>query len=192
VISGFRAGKYLSSIPLALFSLPFLAGWFFGAFLLLMFTSIWVVGIFIVGAVMNAIFYHLLKAPTLEGRQVMDHIEGFRHYLSVAERERLDSMSPPQRTPQLFEKFLPYALALDVEQKWAEQFTDVLAATSYKPEWCSGSGFATFNVSSIGSTFGNSMVSSLASASKAPGSSSGSGGGGSSGGGGGGGGGGGW
>jgi uncharacterized membrane protein YgcG len=192
VISGFRAGKYLSSVPLALFSLPFLAGWFFGAFMLLMFTSIWVVGIFVVGAVINTIFYHLLKAPTIEGRQVMDHIEGFRHYLSVAEVDRLDSMSPPQRTPQLFEKFLPYALALDVEQKWAEQFTDVLAATSYKPEWCSGSGFATFNVSSIGSTFGGSMVSSLASASTAPGSSSGSGGGGSSGGGGGGGGGGGW
>jgi uncharacterized membrane protein YgcG len=192
IISGFRAGKYLSSLPLALFSLPFIAGWFFGVFMLLMFTSIWVVGIFIVGAVMNAIFYHLLKAPTLEGRQVMDLIEGFRHYLSVAEVDRLDSMAPPQRTPRLFEKFLPYALALDVEQKWAEQFADVLAATSYKPEWCSGSGFATFHVSSIGSTFGSSMVSSLASASTAPGSSSGSGGGGSSGGGGGGGGGGGW
>jgi len=30
-------------------------------------------------------------------------------------------------TPELFERYLPYALALDVEQAWAERFSDVLA-----------------------------------------------------------------
>ena len=34
----------------------------------------------------------------------------------------------PERTPELFEKFLPYALALGVEQKWSEQFSTELAA----------------------------------------------------------------
>jgi uncharacterized membrane protein YgcG len=192
VITSFREGKFLSAIPLAFFSLPFLAGWFFGCFMLWNVTSTWALLVFVLGAALNVIFYHLLKAPTIQGREVMDHIEGFRHYLSVAERERLDSMTPPAQTPEVFEKFFPYALALGVEQKWADQFTDILAAANYKPEWCSGSGFTTMSVSSIGSTFGGSMVGSLASASQAPGSRSGSGGGGSSGGGGGGGGGGGW
>lgn len=191
VISSFKEGNILSGGFLSLFSIPFVAGWCFGAFMLWQLTSPWFAGIFAVGAALNLIFYHLLKAPTLEGRRIMDHIEGFRHYLSVAERDRLDAMTPPEKTPQLFEEFLPYALALGVEQKWAAQFAEVLAGVNYTPSWGSGQGFSGVNVSTIGSVLGGSMVGTLASASAAPGSS-GSGGGGSSGGGGGGGGGGGW
>jgi uncharacterized membrane protein YgcG len=192
VLSRLRAGQFLAAIPLALFSLPFVAGWIFGGFILLLFTSLWILGIFVTGASLNLLFYHLLKAPTMEGRAVMDRIEGFRHYLAVAEVDRLDSMNPPARTPELFEKFLPYALALDVEQKWAQQFTEVLSQQNYQPAWCAGRDFSQIGVTRLGSVLGTQMVSSLSAAATAPGSSSGSGGGGSSGGGGGGGGGGGW
>jgi hypothetical protein len=41
--------------------------------------------------------------------------------------ERLNQLNPPEKTPELFEKFLPYALALNVEQEWCEKFADVLA-----------------------------------------------------------------
>ena len=75
----------------------------------------------------NALFYHLLKAPTLSGRKIMDQIEGFKLYLSVAEKERLNLLNPPEKTPALFEKYLPYALALNVENAWSEQFAEVLA-----------------------------------------------------------------
>ena len=53
-----------------------------------------------------------IAAPTTEGRKVLDHIAGFKQYLSITERERLDRMTPPKDTPELFEKFLPYAIAL--------------------------------------------------------------------------------
>ena len=69
-----------------------------------------------------------LQAPSKEGRKVMDQIEGFREYLSVAEEDRLEYLNPPKKTPELFEKFLPYAIALDVENSWAKKFTGVLAA----------------------------------------------------------------
>ena len=51
-----------------------------------------------------------------DGRKLMDQIEGFRQYLDVAEESRLEYLNPPKKTPELFEKFLPYAIALDCEK----------------------------------------------------------------------------
>ena len=101
---------------------------------------------------------------------------------------------PPPLTPQLFESYLPAALALGVEQRWAERFADVLnvQAPNYAPAWYAGPGWNIRDMGSFSSNLGSSLSSAISSSSTAPGSSSGGGGGGSSGGGGGGGGGGGW
>jgi uncharacterized membrane protein YgcG len=147
-----------------------------------------------VGLVSNGVFGRLLKAPTIAGRSVMDGIEGFRLYLDVAEGEDLGLVDEPPLTPGLFEQNLPAALALGVEQNWAERFAEVFAgqAAAHSPGWYEGDGWDVGNVSRFSSGFGSSLDGAISSASTAPGSSSGSGGGGSSGGGGGGGGGGGW
>jgi uncharacterized membrane protein YgcG len=137
-----------------------------------------------------------IAAPTREGRAVLDHIAGFKQYLSITEGERLDRMTPPADTPELFEKYLPFAIALGVENRWAERFASVLAAAAAQGQqgfaWYSGSSSPWSNPGSFVDNVGSSLASTISSASTAPGSSSGSGGGGSSGGGGGGGGGGGW
>ncbi|HVF37562.1 MAG TPA: DUF2207 domain-containing protein [Sphingomicrobium sp.] len=137
-----------------------------------------------------------MSAPTREGRAVLDRIAGFRQYLSIAEGERLDRMTAPRDTPEIFEKYLPYAIALGVENRWAERFEGVLAAAAAQGRqgfsWYSGSRDPWSNSSGFVRGVGSSLASTVSSASSAPGSSSGSGGGGSSGGGGGGGGGGGW
>ena len=75
----------------------------------------------------------LIKQPTAKGRGVMDQIEGFRMYLGPVEGEMLEKINPPEKTPQLFEKLLPYALALGVENTWAEQFVEVLRAAATDP-----------------------------------------------------------
>jgi len=146
---------------------------------------------------LNFLFYRLLKAPTLSGRKVMDQIEGFKLYLSVAEKERLNLLNPPEKTPELFEKYLPYALALDVENEWSEQFAAVLAQAGedgrgYTPAWYYGGSYHDVGSSRFASNLGSAFAGAISSSASAPGSSSGSGGGGFSGGGGGGGGGGGW
>jgi len=145
---------------------------------------------FLYPALLNMIFFYLIKAPTPLGRKVLDHVEGFRHYLSVAEEERLNLENPPEKTPELFEQFLPYALALGCEQQWAQKFDSVLRAAGQSPGssgWTSS--YYTDSVSGLGSSFassiGSSLSSSLAASSSSP---TFSGGGGSSGGGGGGGG----
>jgi hypothetical protein len=71
-----------------------------------------------------------ISAPTKEGRTVLDHIAGFKQYLSITERERLDRMTAPKDTPEIFEKYLPYAIALGVENHWADRFQSVLATAA--------------------------------------------------------------
>jgi Predicted membrane protein (DUF2207) len=151
--------------------------------------------------ILNILFYNLLSAPTVSGRQVLDQLEGFRMYMKTAEEERLKILNPPEKTPELFERYLPYALALDCENEWNEKFTAVLAAAALAgataPGWYSGNNLNTGSMGGFTDSLGSSLASSAASAAQAPGSSSSSGGGfsgggGSSGGGGGGGGGGGW
>ena len=143
--------------------------------------------------VTNGVFGKLLRAPTIAGQSVMDRIRGFRMYLEVAEGEDLKRIKGPPLTPQLFEAYLPAALALGVEQKWAERFAEVFRMqANYQPSWYAGSGWNAANVGAFSSNFSASFNSAISSSATAPGSSSGGGGGGSSGGGGGGGGGGGW
>jgi hypothetical protein len=192
VVSAWRGAKKLNAIPITLFSIPFLAGWFLGFGKLMELTSPWVGIVFFLGVTMTAVFHHLLKAPSVEGRKIMDEIEGFRNYLKVAEEERLNLENPPERTPELFEKFLPYALALGVEQQWSEKFASVLETAGYDPDWYAGTGARAWSSGTFANSLSGSLSSAISSSSTAPGSSSGSGGGGSSGGGGGGGGGGGW
>jgi uncharacterized membrane protein YgcG len=150
----------------------------------------------IAALVANGVFGKLLKAPTVAGQKAMDHIRGFRMYLEVAEGEELKRIStpPPKLTPELYQAYLPAALALDVEQKWAERFARELEIEPerYQPAWYSGPAWNAASLGSFSSEVGSSLSQAISSASQAPGSSSGGGGGGSSGGGGGGGGGGGW
>ena len=145
-----------------------------------------------------AVFFGLImRRPTIRGRKLMDQMLGFRDYLDVAEKDEMNLRNPPKKTPELFEAYLPFALALGVDQAWSEKFAAVLATIRgpdgqpYQPAWYSG----TWNTAKFSRSM-NSLSSGLSSAVSSsvtpPGSSSGSGGGGFSGGGGGGGGGGGW
>jgi hypothetical protein len=182
-----------------LFAIPFLGGEIMGLAFLAKTTSL-SFGIFLVATgILHGVFVHLMKAPTFAGRRLMDQVEGFKMFLGSVDGDRLNRAAPPQQTPQVFEKFLPYALALDVEQDWANKFSGILSAagtapgssgSAYTPSFYSGSSWSSFSGAGFASSFGSSLTSAISSSSSAPGS--GGGGSGGSGGGGGGGGGGGW
>ncbi|MBE0570618.1 MAG: DUF2207 domain-containing protein, partial [Ignavibacteriaceae bacterium] len=180
------------AIFLTLFSIPFVIGEIVGFYFLAEVSSPLMIFVIAIIALVNIVFYNLLKAPTLLGRKIMDKIDGFKMYLGVAEKDRLYSVKEPDRTPELFESFLPYALALNVENQWAERFSNILSSletdsTAYKPGWYSGTIWSTLGAAGFASSLSGSLSSTISSSSTAPGSSSGGGGGGSSGGGGGGG-----
>ena len=142
---------------------------------------------------MHYFFYQWLKAPTHAGRRLLDQVEGFKHYLKVAEEDEIALADAPKFTTGLYETYLPYAIALDLENEWTAKLNHAIAQglveSHYShPRWYHTRGRGSDHFSSA---LASSFDSAISSSSVAPGSSSGSSGG-SSGGGGGGGGGGGW
>ena len=203
---GKRMLKLPGALGLTLFAIPFLLGELFGAIAFVVIAGPLLLALVFVTAAIDVIFFRLLRAYTPKGRAVLDQIDGFRLYLSVAEKDRMNMLTPPDHTPETFERYLPYALALDVEQQWSENFADVLERTdasgqpTYQPLWFAGEAWHAAGFSTLGSSLSGAFASAIAASSVAPGTSSGfsssggggGGGGGGSGGGGGGGGGGGW
>lgn len=167
--------------------------------------SLPVLALFIGLIVINGVFVFLLPAPTRYGAEINAEIDGFKLYLETAEEKRINTADPlgerpPAMTVELYERFLPYAMALGVEKPWTKQFETSMPidAKEYRPSYAHGNalraGSSPVNFSrALGKTL-TAGVAAAAPVSQSSGSgfSSGSGGGGFSGGGGGGGGGGGW
>ncbi len=78
-------------------------------------------------SIVGMIFSVLMPRKTNLGSEAKWWTEGFKLYLSKAEKFRLGAM-----TPETFEKYLPYAMVLGVEKKWENRFKDI-----YKepPDW---------------------------------------------------------
>jgi len=83
--------------------------------------------------------YSLFSSRLKKGVEAKEYINGLKLYLSVAEKRRIDFHNDPKNNPKVFEKFLPYAMVLGVEKKWAEQFDSI-----YLSNWYVSSNPATF------------------------------------------------
>lgn len=120
---------------------------------------------------------------TQKGYEAKAYLYGFKDFLSVTEKERYKFHNAPNKNPQQFMEYLPYAIAFGVEKQWAEVFADIQI---YQPEWYqSDSPANTFNpviFSSALSSFSNSFVSSSGSSGSSGGGSAGGGSGGGGGG----------
>jgi hypothetical protein len=197
---GQKAAAVAAAVFFTLFSIPFLAGEIFAIVMLGTAVTPAVIVIMLAVAGANFLFHHLLKAPTHAGRELLDKIDGFKMFLAATIEDRMKYMSSPMMTPDLYEKYLPYALALGVEEPWSEQFSEILQVAAqqgsnsgYVHPWYWGNNWRTLGATAFAASLASGFSSAIASSSTAPGSRSGSSSsGGSSGGGGGGGGGGGW
>jgi uncharacterized membrane protein YgcG len=64
----------------------------------------------------------VMPARTVRGTRTLEGVLGFEEFLSRVEGERLQRMA---KTPEMFEKYLPYAMALGVEKNWARAFEGI-------------------------------------------------------------------
>lgn len=103
-------------------------GFFFANYALYWTLSIALSGIFVM------IFGIVMPVRTMKGVMAREHILGFKRYLTVAEKDRIEFHNAPSKNPELFEKLLPYAIVLMVEKEWARQFADIYTG---KPDWYS-------------------------------------------------------
>jgi uncharacterized membrane protein len=138
-------------------------------------------------------FAKFMPVKTRAGASAYMDILGFQEFMNRAEKDRVERMGDMN----LFSKFLPYAIALDVAENWAKAFEEIY---QNPPEWyISPVGYRTFSpyafthsLNSITSNLGSAMFSAPRGSGGGGGGGGGFGGGGSSGGGFGGGGGGSW
>jgi uncharacterized membrane protein len=127
-----------------------------------------------------------MSKRTKYGNEILGKIRGFKNFLTVVEKEKLEELV--MQDPTYFYNILPYTYVLGVSEKWIKKF-EVIAISP--PSWYDGR--EAFSYATFSSFMSNTMTSAVSSMSSSPSSSSGgSSGGGSSGGGSGGGGGGSW
>lgn len=139
----------------------------------------------VASAVMLLGFGAVMPARTVRGARVREAALGFREFLARVESERYRRMVT---SPEMFERYLPHALAFGVAERWAGAFEEMYREP---PSWYAGGSHDGFRAGAFTSDLVRMNTAAQSTMSSSP-SSSGSGGGGSSGGGSGGGGGGGW
>ena len=75
---------------------------------------------------LNTLFRHLLQSPTRAGRKVLAELADYREFLARVHADRLTRLNQSGQTPQALEAFSGYAIALDVEHSWGEDFCNTL------------------------------------------------------------------
>jgi Predicted membrane protein (DUF2207) len=148
---------------------------------------------FVAAAVLVAVivigFGVVMPARSVAGARALEAVLGFEEFLRRVEGEQYRRVIVGH--PELFDRYLPFAMAFGVEKKWARAFEGI-----YKepPQWYAGPSVTQFSVGRLSNSLASFSTKAGTTMASSPRSSSGSGfgGGGSSGGGGGGGGGGGF
>jgi uncharacterized membrane protein YgcG len=76
---------------------------------------------------------HFFLVYTKDGRKIQDAIDGFKLYLVQTEPKHMNIIDKlPTKTPELYEKYLPYAIAMGIEKKWKSQFSSLFKNISNK------------------------------------------------------------
>jgi uncharacterized membrane protein len=94
---------------------------------------------FIVAGILTGIiicgFGWFMPARTRTGADALEKILGFEDFLNHVEADRFNRMI---KTPEMFEKFLPFAMALGVEKNWSKAFQNIY---TQPPQWYQGGSY---------------------------------------------------
>jgi hypothetical protein len=69
----------------------------------------------------NSIAFVIMRAPTVSGQAVITQLAGFREFLRRVEQDQLERLNTPEQKAELMNRFLPYAIALNVREGWGDQ-----------------------------------------------------------------------
>ena len=81
------------------------------------------------------VFGWFMPARTATGARTLEGVLGFEDFLAHVESDRFNRMI---KTPEMFEKFLPFAMALGVERNWSKAFQNIY---TQPPSWYQGGSF---------------------------------------------------
>ncbi len=137
-----RAPYYIFGAML-IFSMFYFANLFSGY---IFFINIFITACIVVG------FGYLMPARTEKGVRTREYILGLKEYLQIAEKDRINFHNAPEKKPEIFEKLLPYAMVLGVENAWAKEFNGIYTEP---PRWYTNGHMGTFNTIYLASSLGD-------------------------------------
>jgi hypothetical protein len=120
---GFYVGIGLFTLPLAVY-------------LGIQSTSIYLAVAVALSALVVLAFARFMPRKTTKGVRKLEEILGLSEYIRKAEVDRIEFHNAPEKGPELFEKLLPYAIALNLTKIWTRQFDGLLTEP---PQWYAGS-----------------------------------------------------
>ncbi|MGH9688306.1 MAG: DUF2207 domain-containing protein [Candidatus Acidiferrales bacterium] len=121
--------SYLGVGVLVGFLLAAGSGWLEGATGVASLT--WIIAGIVTAAIICGVGW-FMPARTLTGARKYAQVLGFEQFLGRVEKDRIERL---EKTPDLFEKYLPYAMALHVEKGWVQQFSGI---AMQPPAWFQG------------------------------------------------------
>jgi Predicted membrane protein (DUF2207) len=81
----------------------------------------------LLSVVFNSIFFVIMRAPTSRGLMVLQQLAGFREFLVRVEQDRLDRVNTPEQRAELMNRFLPYAIAMNVREGWGDKMASAFS-----------------------------------------------------------------
>jgi hypothetical protein len=93
----------------------------------------WILSAILTSAIVLG-FGWFMPGRTINGARALAKVRGFASFLARVEKDHIERM---EKSPELFEKYLPYAMALHVENKWAQVFASIAVRP---PSWFRGRG----------------------------------------------------
>jgi hypothetical protein len=81
----------------------------------------------LLSVLLNSIFFVIMRAPTPRGLMVLQQLAGFREFLVRVEQDPLDRINTPEQRAELMNRFLPYAIALNVREGWGDKMASAFS-----------------------------------------------------------------
>jgi hypothetical protein len=81
----------------------------------------------LLSVILNNIFFVIMRAPTPRGFVILQQLAGFREFLARVEQDPLDRVNTPEQRAELMNRFLPYAIAMNVREGWGDKMASAFS-----------------------------------------------------------------
>jgi hypothetical protein len=81
----------------------------------------------LLSVLLNSVFFVIMRAPTPRGLLILQQLAGFREFLLRVEQDPLDRVNTPEQRAELMNRFLPYAIALNVREGWGDKMASAFS-----------------------------------------------------------------
>lgn len=81
----------------------------------------------LLSVLLNNVFFVIMRAPTPRGLIILQQLAGFCEFLMRVEQDPLDRVNTPEQRAELMNRFLPYAIALNVREGWGDKMASAFS-----------------------------------------------------------------